>query len=410
VTWLPDPQVTIGTASYGGSLVSSVSVRRGRADVDSSTSAGQCTVVLQDTAGAGFPIEVGQSLGITVDDSGGSAVQVFGGQIETLELSSATRGGGTPIYYWTAQATGPIARLNRRQALFGGRPQELDGARVAAAIAAGLAQSWEEYDATEAWSAVGSAVTWNTVDEGYDAALIDPGLYSVAALGSADAGYGALQVAQNAATSGLGMLYETADGFIGYADADRRPANAEAGYLQVPASSLAASGLRLQQRLDSVVNRLTLDYDGGSITVSDLSSIQTYGLWQSSLTTQLADVTAGSAVASEFVVDRRDPRYELDAIEVNLLSVGTALRDSLLQTVENDALTVSGIPAGLGFTSFSGFVEGLTFSVNRSEAMMTLNVSDTALSIGPDRWSYVTGTLTWADLPPTLQWQDARSL
>lgn len=410
MTWAPDPQVTVGTAAYSGSLVSSVSVSRGRGDVDESTPAGRATVVLQDVSGAGFPIEVGQSIVVTLDDSAGSAVQVFGGQVETLMLSSATRGGGSPIYYWTLNATGPIARLNRRQVLFDGSPSELDGARVAAAVAAGLATSWEEYSATEVWSDVGASVTWNTVDEGYDAALIDGGVYSLAALGSADSGYGALQTAQNAASSGLGMLYETADGFIAYADADRRPANAEAGYLQLPAGSLAASGLRLQQRLDGVVNRLTLDYDGGSITVSDLDSIQTYGLWQSQRNTLLADAAAGSAVATEFVNDRRDPRYELDAIEVNLLSVGTALRDGLLAAVENDALTVTGIPAGLGFTSFSGFVEGLTYSVDRVEARMTLNVSDTALSIGPDRWSYVTDTLTWADVPTTLDWQNARSL
>jgi hypothetical protein len=103
-------------------------------------------------------------------------------------------------------------------------------------------------------------VTWATVDPGFDPALIDGGVYGLVALGSADAGYSALQVVQDAGASAKGLLFETADGFVGYADADRRPANAAAGFLDVPFAVLDVGGVSVSSSLADLTNRVSVEY------------------------------------------------------------------------------------------------------------------------------------------------------
>lgn len=408
MSWLPNPQITVGTAVYTGNAINAVIIRRGRGEIGVQTPAGGAQFSLLDTTQSGLGLEVGQTVSFTVDDSSGSPVQVFKGQVEEIGLRAEPTG-GTPLFVWDVVASGPLARLSRRQVLPDGRPAEDDGERVAAAVAAGLAVSWEEFGPV-AWSSVGTATTWATVDPLYDASLIDPGVYGLTALGSAAGGYQAIQVATEAAFSGQGMLYETADGYVAYADADRRPDNALAGYLEIPVASLATEGLSLSSRLQDIVNRMTVEYSGGAYTASDLTSIETYGVWEQSRQTILASAAAGSAVAESLVADLSDPSFALEGINVNLLSVGTALRDALLDVEPNDAVALTGIPAGVGFSEFTGFVEGLSLTVDRFRARLTLTVSASRLSVGFSRWGGLLDTLAWDDVDASVTWSDARSL
>lgn len=407
MSWSPNPTVVIGGRDYTGETVGRVAFRRGRPDVDASPSAASASVTLRDVDPVSLPVKVGQQLEVFVDSSAGSAIRVFGGQVQDLSVSTVATGNGQAVVVWQVSASGPIARLNRRQVLFTGRPQEDDGARVAAAVAAGLAQSWEEYQGSS-WSEEPNS--WESVDPAYDASLIDPGVYDLVALGTADGGYSALSVAQDAAFSARGILYETRDGFIGYADANRRQSAGTGVFLEIPTSVIAESGLGFRQQLTSLVNRVTVTYDGGAYTASDLDSIREYGLWASEFDTQLAVASAGSAVATEFVLDRSAPAYELDEVEVILNQAGTALLDALLIVEPNDAVQVTGMPSGLPVDTLLGFVESIGMSVDPYTARMTFGISDASLSIGAVRWSGVGTAVTWTSLGTGLVWAAARSL
>jgi hypothetical protein len=407
VTWTPDPTVRIGGVDYTADTVGRVSFSRGRADVDSPPAVSRAQVTLRDATGTGLGIEVGSDLEVFVDNSVGTAVQVFGGQVQQVSLSTVSTGSGDAVVVWQVQASGPLARMNRRTILFDGRPSEDDGERVAAAVSAGLGESWEEYGPV-AWSAVNES--WATVDPGYDAALIDPGVYMLAALGSADGGYSALTVAQDAAFSARGVLYETRDGFVGYADANRRQAAGTGVFLELPTGAISQSGLGFRQDLTSLVNRATVEYDGGAYTASDLESIWEFGVFQTEFTTQLASAAAGSAVATEWVLDRAFPAYELDEVTVTLNSVGTALRDALLEVEPNDPVEITGMPAGAPLGSLRGFVESVSMSVDQFTALVTLDVSDSTLSIGAARWNTIGTAVTWDSVGTAVAWSAARSL
>jgi hypothetical protein len=408
VTWSPEPRVSVGGVDVTGQAVGLVTVSRGRRTVYERPNAGYASIELRDVGDLGA-LRVGSDVQVSVADSGNGRVTVFTGSLSDWEAQTVATG-GEPVVFYRLQAVGPLARVNRRQVLVGGAPEELDGDRVRRAVELGLAQQWEEVPFSVTWASVGTAVTWETWDGEYDSALIDDGVFTLAALGSADGGYNALSVAQDAGFSGEGILFETAGGRVGYADADRRFANEQAGALEVPAGLLDVQGLRVLSQLADISNVVTVEFDGGAVTEQDTASIVEFGRYETDIRTQLANQSNAEVRAEEFLLRHAIPAVNLEELPVNLLSVGDGLRDGLLAAGPNDFVEVTGIPARVGFTSFRGFVEGLTFSVGEFEARLSLLVSDRRLSVGSQRWGQVADTIAWQDVDATLVWQDAREV
>jgi len=168
--------------------------------------------------------------------------------------------------------------------------------------------------------------------------------------------------------------------------------------------------LRVSQRLADITNRVTVEYDGGAVQSDDPFSISTFGLFESDIRTILVDVGNAQARADDFVARHAVPQDVVEELPVNLLSVGTALRDALLAVEVNDAVEVTDIPARLGFTDFKGFVEGVRVDVDSVRADLVLSVSDRSLSVGSLRWGQVAGTVTWDDVDGSLIWADAKEL
>ncbi|HEY7821858.1 MAG TPA: hypothetical protein VIG24_03435 [Acidimicrobiia bacterium] len=411
MTYQPNPTVSIGGTDYTGRTIESVQITRGRQTVYEEPRAGYAMIRIIDVDDNNLGFAVGADVQVTAETSAGSAVPLFTGRVSDWSASVEAALDG-PVIRYSVTCVGPLAILNRRNVLAAGRPSEDDGARVAAAIGEGLPTPWDEYSATQTWAQAGQ-VTWDTVDPGYDPALIDPGVYTLTALGSATAGYSALNVVNDASLSAKGLLYETGDGFIGYADADRRPDNAAAGFLDIPYTSLAVGGLSLNSSLSDVTNRVTVTYGTAdlSVTQQDDFSIGEYGLQETTLTTILADQSDAEARAEDLLFSQAQPSVEFDALTVNLRSnIGTALRDALLQVEANDAVNVTGLPEKVGFQTlgFRGFVEGITFRVSDFDATVSLFVSDENLSFGSVLWGQVGGTIVWNAVGTALTWADAR--
>jgi hypothetical protein len=430
MSWRPNPRISINGLDYTGQTIGQVSINRGRRTVYERPNAGYASIELIDVDGIA-PFVVGDDVRISIDvtniqwqflpsswsalESGWSVLTttqpqftstpVFAGVLSDWSVRTVATG-GRPVLIYRLQAVGPLARLNRRQVLAAGRPSEDDGDRVLAAVASGLSDAWEELDvslefqdATGTWSEFGGFVRPD---------LIDPGVYTVSALGTADGGYNALQVAQDAGFSGEGILFETADGFVGYADADRRLANELAGFLEIPAALLSEDGVEVSQRLADITNRVTVEYEGGAVQADDADSIVQYGLFESAIRTDLVNLSNAEARAEDFVLRHAEPELVLDQLDVNLLAVPTVLRDSLVTTGSNDYIRVTGLPEALGFTTFDGFVEGVGWRIDPFRADLTLTVSDRNLSVGSLRWGQVGGTVTWASVGTAVTWADTR--
>lgn len=395
------PKVLVNGRDVTGLVQGQVTVRRGRDSVYTEPSAGYAAVELRSTVQEQF--RLGQTVSVWLSDSADQDVQLFGGVLSDVEVRAVPVSDGQLVAY-RLTAVGPLARLNRRTVFFGGRPSEDDGERVLAAVLSGLSSAWEEQQTSLTWDdAIG---TWETFDS-VDTSLIDDGVFTLAALGTADGGYNPLRVAQEAAFSGFGLVYESREGLIGYADAARRETNANAGYQEIPAGLLAADGVQASAQLADITNRVVVEFDGGAVEQTDTDSLVEFGLYSSRFTTQLVNQSNAEQWADRYLENHALPVFRADQFRLNLPAVGTALADVLLHVEPNDALEFTGLPAALGLgVTFQGFVEGVEWTVNPFRTDVGLFVSDAQLSLGNLWWGRVDGTLAWNAVGTATAWQD----
>lgn len=412
MTWAPDATVTIGGTDFTGEALETVRIHRGRDTVYDEPRAGYCILELIDLTGAGLDFDVLDTLTVTLDDSATLPVTVFTGKVSdwSAVLYDTGHESGTAKSIVTVIAVAPLASLNRRAVAAAGLAAQKDGTRILNLVAAGLASSWEETPGT--WATVASAsTTWGTFDAGFDSALIDtPGVFDIAALAAEPGGYNPLTEGYLTAVSGRGILWDTADGYVAYADANRRETSANAGYLELPGSVINAGQLTTSSQFSDIVNRVAIDYDGGRVQVSDAESILTFGVLARQFTTNLAGSTAAEAWGVDYIEDHAGESINLPSVTSRLDGIADdTLRDALIDIDVNDPVFLTGLPATLGVTALPAFVEGVHWAIDRERVSLTMNVSDAALSIGSVRWENAPATLRWNQVAATLTWEDARS-
>jgi hypothetical protein len=403
-----DVTVTIAGVDYTGDTLGNVKIVRGRQDIETEPRAGYTICELVDQTGAGFPFAVTDTITVDIDTSTGPR-RMFTGTISDITTRLyAVRTGTRAI--WNVLASGPLALTNRRQVLEAGTPAaEKDGTLVAQILEAGLTQTWQEYRGTT-WAAAGD-VTWETVDPGYDPSLVEqPGEYDIQALDPAADGYNAYGLAAQIAVSTGGQLFETGTGGVGYLSAYGRSALAAAGYTAIPVQQILTDGLGGNISAQTLVNRIEVAYDGGTVEVSDADSISRFGLRTSFLRTLLAAQADAEDRADDMLFDLATPRFRLPQISFALHTLSDAEIDLLLQVDTQTPVSLNGLPTTLGTLPTRGFVEGLQISTNGERRNVTYYISDAQLSLRSERWRDVTSTIAWEDVSATLEWADARRI
>jgi len=417
VTYRPNAVIRVNNVDFTGDTVGEISTFRGRRTVYERANAGFSSIEFIDE---GDPIitpggtvdpyfEVGAPIVVSIDlpqwfwvnladswaalgsswaDVGPSVVVSSPVLTHTMSDWTATpiaRGDKQALVVYRVQGIGRLARMNRTQIFAAGRSAELDGARVLAAVQAAFPTM--------------------------DTSAIDSGVYLVAALDAEDGGYNALRTVQDAGFSAEGVLYETDDGRIGYADANRRETNAEIGYKDISFNRLAVGGVSFSQDLSNLTNRVVLQYDSGVVDQSDSSSINQFGLFETRLDTVLADEDAANQRARSFLLRHIAPQTVFETVSFNLSGLEDDVLETILSLDINDAIRITDIPFSFGFVFFSGFVEGIALRVDSVSAVLTLTVSDFRLSVAPVTWGKVRPDLAWFDVfPSDLEWRQVAVL
>jgi hypothetical protein len=399
MTFVPDPTVRIGGVDYTGHAIDAVQVVRGRDTVYAEPQPGFATIRLIDKTGQGIGVQVGDPVRIDIVPGR----RVFWGTVTDWSAQLYDPGlRSDPAAVLSLTAVGPLLRFNRRVIYFAGRAAETDGERILDIIQAGIALTWEEAAGT--WDDFEG--TWNDATvQPFDPTIIDPGVFDLAAVAASDGGYVALTLAQQAASSGEGILYETAVGTIGFANADRRPANRAAGPYQISPTVVQAQ-LETNSQLADITNKVTVEYSGGAVTEVDQDSIQRFGAYESQISTQLVNLSNAEARAESFLARHAVPTVQMGTVAIRLDGLDTTLAGDLLDLELNDAVEVP-VPRTLGPTNRVGFVEQVTTLFDARRAEVLLRVSDYRLSEGAQRWGQVDPTLAWNGVSATLQWQDA---
>lgn len=215
------------------------------------------------------------------------------------------------------------------------------------------------------------------------------------------------------ATSGLGYLFEDAQGRIGYADSTHRTQYlATNGYVDLSANHALARGIRIDTRAGDVRNYLTIKYGSTSsadVSASDAASIASFGQLSQIVTTTLEHEADAEAQAEFYLSLRAQPQPIFSQITYDLSNpeLDDSDRDNLINVFMGEAISLSDLPLNMASGSFQGFVEGWTFQASYNRLSVTLFMSPLAYSLQAMQWDDVPLTEIWSSVSPTLDWQSA---
>ena len=410
MTYAINPQIIINDVEYKQDTINGVSLTNGRTTVDEQPRAGYATINLV-TADNSFPnIEIDYKVVVKVDDSSGNPVTLWTGWVSDIQASLGGFGSNGRLNNQRITAIGSLSKLNRRLVGFSGYPKQNDGDRVYDIIFDGAGVTWGTYSPpTDTWADVNSLLQWQNAD--LLIGNIDrPGDFELVSYSGGESG--ALLLAQAAAGSGLGVLYECNEGRICYADYSSRTDEVSLnGFSPIDTDAILASGLSSISRLSDLTNEVEVVYKNGQTEIDDEpTSIALYGRYAAKINT-LLELEADAEQRVEYYLETRAfPRRSLSSINLalHLDQVSNTMRDSMLPMRVSKPISIAGLPTSIYPDTFSGFVEGFTWTINRNELFLTLNISEYALSQLQMNWSQVPPTVEWQDVSATLEWQEAR--
>lgn len=406
----PNPVVTInGTAVSPDTVINRIGINFGRNDIFTQPQPGYASIELWVDANISLDIDLSYPIFIDVDGAVSGTKRMFTGVISDIQISLGGYGstGGYAIYRITALTV--LSALNKRVAGFANFPKQNDGDRIYDICYDAFITSWGELSATE-WLDLPLTPTWDSY-EGISVALVTdlatditrPGTYELIAYNEGTTN--ALTLAQNAAQSGRGVLYEKSDGSLNYDDYFKRLTYTP---ISLGTNEILVDGLTTDSQWSEIVNDATVNYKNGDVEYwRDEQSIAFYGELSGTRDTQLHNLSDAYNQAFAFIEARSYPRLYPNTISVALHSptVSDAKRDQLLQIFCGTPLSVDGLPPVFG-NLFEGFVENYTYEIKEKEMFLTMGNSSFKESYPSIIWLQVEPGLTWAAYPPLVEWDD----
>ena len=405
----PTHRVTIAGVEQTSDILNGGTINYGRVDIFDSTQPSYCNIELVNLSGASPTINLLDSIVIETKNTSGAWIKLFTGEVSSVSNTLSGAGtGGTFANVLQIQAQGALSRLVKRFAGQVAYPSELDGARITRILQETLYTAWEDLSTTLTWTALPATTTWaNYGVQGID--TIDAGRYTL--LSRAASSDNAFDMVNNTSFSGLGYMYETTGGNIGYADAERRTNNYGTNLIPITASTVASEGIQTRLQLADIVNSVVVQYGDpvAEVEAIDDVSVNLYGVVQQVNSTLLANSTEATAQATRFVALRSIPNTGFDSLSLDIANpnLDDTTRNSLLGVTMDKALFVSSLPVGLFPTGeFEGFVEGWTWTLGKNTLDLQMLVSNKIYSTVDVQWEDYNPATQWQNLDSVLTWLD----
>lgn len=407
--WNPIWLVEIDGVEYTDAILANLTIRTGRTNIYEQAQAGYVNLQLIDLDQSTIPVAINSTISVSVKDTSGTFVAIFGGNVVDIALEVREVGSTTFTQTYSITALGALARLPK-SLTNGVLSKDFDGNQIYTILSDLLLNTWAEVPGALTWATYDPTTTWATAENIGLGEIDQPGDYELAARSSSRTNVYSLVSAL--ATSGLGYIYEDAQGRISYADATHRSQYLQAnGYVQLTANQARAAGLRTETRAGDVRNDLTIKYGSTSsseISASDATSISTYGTLAQIITTTLHNSTDATDQADFYLALRKDPQAIFSEITFDLTNpeLDDADRDDLIGTFMGQPVAINDLPANMG-SIFQGFVEGWSFQASYNQVSLSLIVSPVAYSLQALQWNEISNTFTWSGVSPTLDWARA---
>ena len=408
--WNPIWKVEIDGVEYTDAVLANLTIRSGRTNIYEQAQAGYVNLQLIDIAQTAIPVSINSTIGVQIKDTSNNFIPIFGGNVVDIGLEVRDVGSTTFTQTYNITALGALARLPK--ALTNGvLSKDFDGDQIYDILFPLLFGDWQSVPGSLTWATYNPTTTWANAENTGLGEIDRPGSYELAARSSSRIDVYSLVSAL--ATSGLGYIYEDAQGRIGYADSTHRSTYlATNGYVDLDANHARAAGLRIETRVGDVRNSVTIKYDATSSSersASDSASISLYGELAQIITTTLHNAADATAQANFYLTLRSNPQPIFSEITFDLTNpeLDDANRDNLLGIFMGEAIALINLPANMSSGRFQGFVEGWSFQASYNQLSVTLLLSPLAYSLQAMAWDDVPITERWNSVSPILDWENA---
>ena len=409
--WNPIWQLTINGVSYENYVLANLTATSGRSNIYEQAQAGYCNLQIYNVTQSQVTININDSVGVSIKDSTGTFVPIWGGSVTDVSIE-VTSGGSIAInQVISIVALGALSRLPKALWLTS-LNRAHDGTQILEVLTDLLINNWSEVPAALTWGNYTPATeTWADAQNVGLGEIDTPGNYDLAARSANSTDVYSLVSAL--ATSGLGYIYENAQGQISYADSTHRTQYlATNGYVDVSAAQALASGIKIQTRSGDVRNDVTIKYGTNSsseVSDEDLDSVAVFGRLAQIITTTLHDQTDAESQAAFYLTLRAFPQAMMQSITYELTNpeLDDADRDSLINIFMGLPLRISEMPDNMTSGQYLGFVEGWQFSAGYNTLSVTALLSPLAYSIQALKWQEVSVSEAWNTITNTLTWENA---
>ncbi len=407
--WTPEWNLTInGGGNYTNLALSNLTITSGRTDIYQQPRAGYCSVEIINLDESPIVIDLNDAVSIQVKDSTGTFVNLFGGTVTDLQVEVISTGTGGINEVIRVTALGALAKITKTLT-DGVLSKDFDGDQIYTILSEALFNTWNEVPAATTWATYTPTTTWANAENSGLGSIDQPGNYELTARSASTTNIYALVA--SLATSGLGYLYEDAQGRIGYADSTHRSQYLAAnGYVTLSGNHALARGIRTIKRTGDLRNTVTITYKANAQeSATNAESVALYGPQAEVIETSLENQADALAQANFYLGIRAFPQDVFESITFSLANpeIDDADRDALLNVFMGQPLDITDLPLNMVNGRFQGFVEGWTFRAGYNRLDLTLNVSPTAFSLQSVRWNDVNAAETWNTLSNTLEWIDA---
>jgi len=403
-------RVTIGGVQYQTAILANLTISSGRTNIYEQAQAGYANLELINLDQSNVLIQINNSLTIELQDSTATFVPIFGGSVVDVGISVAEVGSVDYAQRIKIIALGALSRLPK--ALTDGvLTQDFDGDQIYTILQQILFGSWQEVPQALTWATYDPTEQWQNAQNTGLGEIDRPGNYELAQRSSDRTDVYSLVTAL--ASSGLGYIYEDANGQIGYADSTHRTNYLAAnGYVELTANHALASGLSIESRTGDVRNTITLKYGTNStleVDALDSASVGLYGQLAQIFTTTIKHAADAQDQADFYLELRAYPRFNFNNITYELTNpeLDDADRDDLINVFMGMPVEISDLPLNMNSGNFLGFVEGWTFAAAYNQISISMILSPISFSLQAMRWNDVPVTERWNTVNPTLDWINA---
>ena len=403
-------RVRVGGIEYTNYVLANLTITSGRTNIYEQANAGYVNLQLINLDQSNIDIEINDAISVELQDSTNTFVPIFGGTVVEFDIGIAASGVVGINQSVSILGLGALARLPK-SLTDGVLIKDHDGDQIYSILSDLLLNTWNELPGALQWNTYTPTTTWANAENLGLGEIDRPGEYELAKRNASTIDVYSLVSAL--ATSGLGYIYENAQGQISYAAALHRSIYlATNGYTDLSAAQAIADSMSIQTRSGDIRNQITLKYKENStleVTDTDAASVLAYGPLAQIITTTIENQTDAEDQAAFYLGLRSYPQANFRQITFELTNteIDDSDRDALINIFMGLPLRINDLPLNMAAGTYLGFVEGWTWRAAYNSVSVTAILSPLAFSLQAMQWQDVLPAETWNTISGSLDWATA---